>query len=292
MVQDIYRLLVKDRASCRAIARRLTEVGIPTPLGKGIWHPRVVNHMLRQELYYGVMYFNRHEPVKPHQRRETTSTAKALKTSRKLRPPEEWIAIPVPAIIDRATWVLAQKQLQANAHFSPRNNTRHTYLMRQLVRCGACGKSYSGVTINTRNREYQYYVCNQRYPIPGGDRRPARPVPLRLLEDVVWGVVTELLHDPETLVQEFRSRMAAPDNSETDREGQRLEQTLKRLEDTEDRFLDLYGDHRIDRQKLDGKLEQIGSQRKLVNEQRQAIDQQAQEAEKQIGLLNNLQGVL
>ena len=45
--------------------------------------------------------------------------------------------------------------------------------------------------------------------------------------------------------------MVAPDKSETETARQRLERELKRLGVTEDRFLDWYGDTKIDRQKLD-----------------------------------------
>ena len=145
--------------------------------------------MVRQELYCGTMYFNRREPVRPKQRREQTRTGTNPKTSRRLRPQEEWIPIPVPAIIDRATWEQAQNQLEANSTFSPRNNTRHTYLLRGLVHCGICGRTYCGVTNKSGGREYQYYVCNQRNPTPGEKKCSSRHVPLALLEGAVWNTI-------------------------------------------------------------------------------------------------------
>jgi len=182
IIRDIYPWLLEEKLSCRAIARRLTEKGIPTPQGNKIWQPSVVNNMLRHELYCGVMYFNRREPVRPKQRREQARTGTNPKISRKLRPQDEWIPIPVPPIIDRATWEQAQDQLKANSKFSPRNNTHHTYLLRGLIRCGVCGKTYSGVTNKSRGREYQYYVCNRRNPTPGEEKCTSRHVPLALLE--------------------------------------------------------------------------------------------------------------
>src|SRR5918996_2405810 len=76
IIRDIYRWLVEEKLSCRAIAQRLTEMGMPTPQGKIVWQPSVVNHMLRQEVYCGVMYFNRREPVKPQQHRAKTRSSK------------------------------------------------------------------------------------------------------------------------------------------------------------------------------------------------------------------------
>ena len=63
VVRDIFRRLIEEHLSCRAIAKRLTESGIPSPKGYKVWHPGVVNYLVRQEAYCGVMYFNRREPV-------------------------------------------------------------------------------------------------------------------------------------------------------------------------------------------------------------------------------------
>jgi site-specific DNA recombinase len=43
----------------------------------------------------------------------------------RLLPREQWIAIPVPPLIDQDTWDRVQAQLARNAVLSFRNNTRH-----------------------------------------------------------------------------------------------------------------------------------------------------------------------
>ena len=223
------------------------------------------------------MYFNQRQPVKPKQRREQVRTGKTLKTSRKLRPEEEWIPIPVPANIDRATWEQAPEQLQANARYSPRNNTRHTYLLRGQVRCAVCGKAYSGVTLKRRDREYQYYVCNQRNPIPGEEKCPSGYVPLPMLERTVWDVITGLVQEPEKLEAEYQSRLATTEQDNSEQERKRLELELRRLDKAADRFLDLYGDERFDREQLDNKLYENSGQKKGIKDQLQALDRRKQE---------------
>ena len=74
VIREMYRWLLEEKLSCRAIARRHTDMGFPTPQGKNVWQPSVVNYMLRQEVYCGVMYFNRREPVKPQVRQEKVRT--------------------------------------------------------------------------------------------------------------------------------------------------------------------------------------------------------------------------
>ena len=278
-IRQMYKWLLEDKLSCRAIARRLTEMGIPTPHGNKIWQPSVVNHMLRQELYCGISYFNRREPVRPQKSREQIRVGTNPKSSRRLRPEDEWIPIPVPAIIDRTTWEQAQVQLKANSKFSPRNNTRHIYLLRGLVRCGACGKAYSGVTNRGRGRdkEYQYYTCNQRNPTPGEVRCTSRNVPLTVLEGAVWNTITGLVENPATLESEYRSRLAKTDLDDSEQERKLLKSELSRLDKAADRFLDLYGDEHLDREQLDNKLYENSGQKKAINEQLQVLDQRKRE---------------
>ena len=140
----------------------------------------------------------------------------------------------MPAVIDRATWERAQDQLTANSKFSPRNNTKHTYLLRGMVRCGACGKAYCGLTLKRRGREYQYYVCNQRYPTPGEERCTSKHVPLSILEGAVWDTIAELVQGPEKLESEYQSRLATTEKDTSDQERKRLESKLRKLDKAAD----------------------------------------------------------
>ena len=82
------------------------------------------------------------------------------------------------------------------------------WLLVRTARCGICGKAYSGVTIHRRGRDYQYYVCNQRNPIPGEQKCPSSYVPLPMLETAVWDVITGVVQNPPTLESEHQSRPA------------------------------------------------------------------------------------
>ena len=73
-------------------------------------------------------------------------------TCRQPRPREEWIPIPVPAIIDEATHQDASDQLARNSALSFRNNTRNDYLLRCLLTCRTCGLAMCGVTTQRGRR--------------------------------------------------------------------------------------------------------------------------------------------
>src|SRR3712207_100351 len=78
-----------------------------------------------------------------------------------------------------------------------RNNRVHAYLLRGLVSCGRCRMGCTGLHMPTG---YDYYVCRtktrMRFVLPGG-RCPARYIPARPLEELVWRDLCEVLSAPE-----------------------------------------------------------------------------------------------
>ncbi len=75
------------------IARMLTELGVPTKRGAKKWHRQVVRQILSNRTYLGEFYQNKWD----------TSSGRVC-----LRPREEWILIPCPAIIEPDTFEQVQ----------------------------------------------------------------------------------------------------------------------------------------------------------------------------------------
>ena len=127
--------------------------------GRHPWSPSTVHHILSDPVYTGTAYANRYEFVaakKPRPRKPTYSGVGC----RRLRPKDQWIPIAVPALIDQDLWDRAQAQLARNATLSFRNNSKHDYLLRCLLTCGACGLSMHGTTRPAGKRaERLYYRC-------------------------------------------------------------------------------------------------------------------------------------
>ena len=77
-----------------------------------------------------------------------------------------------------------------------RNNRVHAYLLRGLVGCGRCRLSCTGLHLQGG---YEYYVCpsktRMRFVLPDG-RCPARYIPARPLEELVWRDLCEVLSAP------------------------------------------------------------------------------------------------
>ena len=119
VVRRMYRVLLEDQASTWAIARTLTGDGIPTANGATQWQPTGVFRILTNPAYKGAYRYRHSE--------------------------HEEVSIPVPAIVDEETWQAAQSQLAENRRHSRRNNQRHRYLLRSLIRCPRCGGTIPGM---------------------------------------------------------------------------------------------------------------------------------------------------
>ena len=101
-MRRIYRLVLEDQASTWAIARSLTKDGVPTSKGAVQWQPTMVFRILTNPAYKGAYRYRHSE--------------------------HEQVSIPVPDIVDEATWQAAQNQLAENSRYSRRNNQRSILL--------------------------------------------------------------------------------------------------------------------------------------------------------------------
>lgn len=89
------------------VAKRLSEAHIPTPKGGARWNVASVRGILRSPTYIGLAYSGRTRPT-PARRRKSALQPVGSGQSQEPTPPEEWIAIPVPAIIAEETFQAAQ----------------------------------------------------------------------------------------------------------------------------------------------------------------------------------------
>ena len=160
VVREMYRLATEERLSTRGLARHLEDRCIPTPRGANQWSPTSIDRILRNPVYKGTFYYQRTESALPSKRLTIDPYKQSSKTGKKPRPQEDWISIPVPSIIDESVWDAAQEQLLQNSIHSPRNNTRHRYLLRGLIRCPRCGGAYTG-HFQHGNRGYR---CQRQDP--------------------------------------------------------------------------------------------------------------------------------
>jgi site-specific DNA recombinase len=276
LVRTLYGWLVEESLTVRQILRRLNFGPWVPRCGRRPWSPSTVHHILSDPVYTGTAYSNRYEYLparKPRSRKPSYSG----KGCRRLRPREEWIAIPVPPLVDQQTWDCAQAQLTRNATLSFRNNTRHDYLLRCLLTCGKCGLAMYGVTRKaaTASGVRQYYRCAGKDCVG-----TARPIPCPRaqvsaddLERAVWDHVRDLLADPDRLLTQFsefaeEAGQAAAGGSDAER---KLRSRLDSLARSDRRLLDAYQAEVISLEELHDRRRQVADQRRALEFQ---LDQQ------------------
>ncbi|HEX9597112.1 MAG TPA: recombinase family protein [Anaerolineales bacterium] len=222
------------------VAKRLSDDGIPTPKGEVRWNVATIRGLLRNPAYSGTAYSGRTHPA-PARQRQSALQPVGPGQSHPPAPAEEWIAIPVPAIVDRETFRLAQQRLDQNKQMAPRNNTAHDYLLRGLVSCAQCQLSCMGRMVRPG---YAYYLCRGRTDglrAAKGERCTARYAPAQALDDLVWQDLCQILTDPALITHELERAQAGewlPQALQSRR--QTLQQTLAHLERQQARLLDAY----------------------------------------------------
>ena len=171
LVRMLYGWLVEERTTIRQILKRLNAGPWLPRSGRHAWSPPRCTTSSRPDL-------RRHGLRQPLRLRPAGQAARAQRgprtgeaTCRRLRPREQWIAIPVPALVDQETWDRAQAQLARNAALSFRNNTKHSYLLRCLLTCESCGLAMYGVTTPGHRDAAGAAIL----PVPRQGLHPERP---------------------------------------------------------------------------------------------------------------------
>jgi len=211
IVRSIFHAYVERGLSVRQIALELRDRGIPSPSGKPQWGTSTLDRLLRNEAYIGIVYYNRYERLE--------GTTRGRKTRPRERPREEWIAIPVPAIIDRDTFERVTHITHENWRLSPRSVGPDSYLLRGLIKCGHCHVSCNCHTsLGRKGTRTRYYSCRNHDVLRAGseDRLcPERCIRADALDEYVFGQVRQALLDPQQLLAGERAVLSgAPDENE------------------------------------------------------------------------------
>ena len=263
VVRRMYRLLLEDKLSSWAIARMLTEEGVPTSRGAVQWQPMAVIRILRNTVYQG---YYRYRPSE-----------------------HEAILIPVPAIVDADTWQAAQGQLEENRRYARRNNQRHRYLLRGLIRCPRCGGNYSGYV----QHGYRGYRCARvNWAVSStGQRCTPGAITAQSVEDAVWEAVKEAMQQPHLMVAEYTRRLESTGSAnDLELESKQIELALKRVKSQEDRMTDAYRNEAMDLNRYKMEMDKLANRRKELDRMQQDIERRSQQEDSSRKALEQLQG--
>ncbi|MBV9579332.1 MAG: recombinase family protein, partial [Chloroflexi bacterium] len=202
IVRDLFTWFADEAASIYGLRQRLDRLGIASPRGERAWSSSALHGVLTNPTYLGQVFANRVR-ARPAERRRSALLPVGRRGigAKRAVDPAEWIAVaPVPAIIGQAQFDRAQERLAYNRRMARRNNRAHLYLLRGLVSCGRCRLGCIG---RHQPTGHDYYVCRSktlsRLVLPDGERCPARFIPARQLEELVWDDLCAVLSSPETI---------------------------------------------------------------------------------------------
>jgi site-specific DNA recombinase len=277
LVQRIFHLYVQDRLSLFAIAQQLTREGIPTPGARGIcgpkhtrapghWLPGTLLEILRNATYTGIMHFGK--TVRLPGRKNPDKKTRYLRT-----PHEQWIAIPVPPIIDQALFAVAQAQRTRNAQLSKRNRKRSYLLCNQRLRCRQCGRVMSGQY--HPQKQWRYYRCNGRqYQAPHACKGM---ISAAKIEQAVWEVVEKALNTPSLIAMEVERRKqgTTAQQGALTRERHSFEGQVAQCDKELHKWTEMYMNDIIDIGTLKGKNAEILTRRASAERELARLDEQA-----------------
>ena len=222
IVRTIYRLCLYGEGQgplgVKAVVSHLNAKGLRYRTGRP-FRTNEVHRVLTYSTYMGVHHYNR----------------KDRKTG-KLRHPDEWIAMEVPAIVDGETWEAVQKHLKTRRPTvtAPRLSNG-AMLLTQIAKCPHCG---GGMTLRTgKSGRYRYYTCSTA-ATKGKRACQGRSIPMDRLDDLVIAALEKRLLKPERLrevltglAQRIKERQASSLESESEltKELRAVEKKIERL---------------------------------------------------------------
>src|SRR5215475_1571192 len=256
-----------------------------THTGKTVWDRSVVWGILKNPAYQGTAAFGktRLEPLRPRlraQRNRPVQPRRAVSTTDV--PPEDWITIPVPALVEPALFAAVQEQLQENKRHARQHSRRGAlYLLQGLLQCQQCGYAFYGKRLSPSARKghpraYAYYRCLGTAAYRFGGERVCQNTQVRtdLVDLAVWQEVCTLLAHPERLAEEYRRRLQ-PETRAPRTPLATLEEQLGKLRQGVARVIDSYADGLIDKGEFEPRILRLRQRIARLEEQRQQLTEEA-----------------
>ena len=301
VVRLIFAWVGLERLSLREVCRRLQQAGCQTRRGAMQWYASTIRGMLMNTAYIGRAIYghSRYLPARPRLRPIRGHPHPSPRpTARVAVPREEWIEVPVPALVDPAVFEAAQAQLIENRQRKRDQWRGPRWLLQGLTVCRRCGYAYYGKTApkakhDRAKGEYYHYRCigADGHRFGGTAACDNRPVRGDRLEQVVWDRVRAVLESPSRVADEYRRRVSDAQNTATkvDETGQ-LDRQMATLRRGIGRLIDSYAEGVIDRAEFEPRIASLKARLARLQTQRQTAAEAERELRLVIGHLEEFAG--
>jgi site-specific DNA recombinase len=298
VVERIYEMYTVEGLSIGEITRRLNAEGIPTRKASARWERTTVWAVLRNSAYRGIACFgktrasSRTRVMRPQRRRGVITPSM---TAGHERPRDEWIEIPVPALVSEDSFTRAQELLEENKVRS-RRRTIEPSIVQGLVSCQKCGYAFSRSSTQTSARKIHYYKCigsDSWRKLGGPVCDNSRMIRQDLLDQIVWAEVIKLLEDSTLIQQELDRRLAAARSSDpTKKREQSLQRELVHVGKGIERLLSAYQEALMSIEQLRERMPGLRQREQALRAELQAIADQANDRAAFLRLAENLTAFL
>jgi site-specific DNA recombinase len=299
IVAELLRRYVEDGVAIADLARWLTATGVATRTGKFRWDRSVIWAMLRNPAYAGRACFGKtmRTADQPGLNRTARLAGRFTPKSYSVtdRPREDWLEIPVPALVAEDTWARAQQRLEDNKRYAARNS-KVPSLLQGLAACANCGYAYyRGHTTTTAGNKIYYYRClgSDNYRYEHGRVCDNKPVRTDYLDKLVWDHITGLLTNPALIHAEIDRRLDQLRTADpTTAQQQRLTQALTKTSASITRLIKAYQEELISLDELRERMPPLRSRETSLRTQLNTLADQLTDRDSYLKLTTNLEDFL
>ena len=297
VVRTVYEHYTARGLSIGAITRLLNDEGVPTRKRISRWERSTVWAMLRNPAYKGTACFNKTKVTKRQRITRPIRLRGGIAprdSASHERPREEWIEIPVPAIITEETFALAAERLQANKDHAPRRTITPS-VVQGLVSCRKCGYGLYRTSTRTSARKIYYYRClgSDAWRHLGGPVCDSKPVRQDLLDELVWCEIVKLLENPQLIQEELERRLAAARNAgPAKRREETLQRELARVQKSMERLMTAYQEELLSLDDLRRRTPELRKREQTSRAELNAIESQLADRAAYLRLAETVTGFL
>ncbi len=297
IVRTVYRLYTEEGLSINAIARWLNDRNIPTRKKISRWERSTIWAMLRNPAYKGKACFGKTQIV---ERQKITRPLRKRGgfsprcSANRERPRQDWIEIPVPALVKEEVFALAEEHLEHNKRYSLRRTIEPTLLQGMLV-CSQCGYAYYRTSTRTSKRKLYYYRClgSDDYRFENGRLCNSQPIRQDYLDAVVWEQVIKLFEDPEIVRSEIRRRIKEIHNaSPIKKRKETLEKEIIRVNKSIEKLLDAYQEDLLQLDELRSRMPALRKREAALKSELNSIESAASDQHAILRVADNIDNFL
>ncbi|WP_294364740.1 recombinase family protein [uncultured Clostridium sp.] len=278
VVRKIFDLYIHEKMSTLKIAIYLNNIGIDcnyAAIGTGksnsnkrkaVWSLSSIQRILSSETYKGI-----HEYGKRGSRRTET------------------IIREVPAIIPIEVYEEAEKARKNNKITASRNSPNRNFLLRRLIKCEECGRTFYGVYYKSKN---SVYSCSGKKP-PAKQLYGVKCTSLNInaddIEKDVWNLCVEFMKDYKNLKLNTRDDKEI---EEIKNNIKLVDKNLKNLENEKNNVIKLFRKEIITESELEIQIKDLKKDENRYIKYRQDLNNNLDIFENKNRILNDYENTL